>query len=193
MAAGFLFRAVEIADHVEPDARVVVGAVDAHAVHSIAKERADEIVVGGGIGGHGDHDADAAVSMGWSEQHLSVLREQGCSFADANGRFQLSKPVAAGERGAEHAVNVLEGAEDVSLAAAERGQSEGSEFGLELAEVVTAEDEVVGEIAGAAQMLRMDGMLLAKEGLFELQHLVRKVVEGLGQVDEALVLSMREV
>ncbi len=77
-------------------------------------------------------------------------------------------------------MDVLEGTEDVRLTAAKGGKAEGCELGLELAEVVTAEDKVVSEIAGAAQMLGMEGALIAKQRLFELEHFAGEALEGFG-------------
>ncbi len=97
MAAGFLAGALEIANHAEPDARGVMGAVNAHAIHAVAEEVEDEVEVGGGVGGHGDHDGDAAMGVGLTEERAGVFGQEACAFADADWRLEGGKQVGAGD------------------------------------------------------------------------------------------------
>ncbi len=63
-------------DHPGPHVRVVMGAVDPHAVHAVANELVHEGVVASGFRRHRDHDAHAAIGRGRPEQRLRMRFEE---------------------------------------------------------------------------------------------------------------------
>ena len=90
-AAGFLRCAAKVAHHSGPCLGAVVGAVDAHAIHAMKNEIADEVIVSGGFRGHGHHNANVAAGRRGTEQDFRILFEQGGAFADcgrAVGRIE---------------------------------------------------------------------------------------------------------
>jgi hypothetical protein len=71
-AVAFIHRAAKVAYHSEPRLGAVVGAVDAQAIHAVK----NEIVVGGGFGRHGHHDADIATRGRRAQEDFGILFER---------------------------------------------------------------------------------------------------------------------
>ncbi len=90
-------------------------------------------------------------------------------------------------------MDMLESVEDMSFAPTEGRKPERGELCLQFAQVVTAENKIVGEIAGAAQMLGMDGERPPKERGLKAEHFSGKTAQGLGNTGEAFSFGFSEV
>ena len=64
---------------------MIVGAVDAHAIHAAGDKVADQAVVGCGLARHGDHDPDVAVDWFGPEQGRRILLEVGFAQGGIDG------------------------------------------------------------------------------------------------------------
>jgi hypothetical protein len=69
-------RPTQVLDHLRPGGRVVMGAVDAHAIHPRGDEVANQHIVRSGLAGHRHHDADGSSLRRWTEQRVAVCSEQ---------------------------------------------------------------------------------------------------------------------
>jgi hypothetical protein len=155
--ARFLFCAAQVSDHAGPRLGGVVGAVDAHAVHALKDEIADEIVVGGCFGRHRNHDADVASRGNRTEQGFGVFFKQRGALADFGSAVRHGG--ARFGRTCETVKRVCHGvqrADDVRLGAAERGKSERSQLRLQLADIVAPKRQVMNQIGRAGAVFRAD-------------------------------------
>ena len=185
-------RLPQVGDHAGPCGLVVVGAVDAHAVHAAGEQGADEGRVVGGLGRQGDHDADGAAPGAGTEERGGVL----VGAAEALVEVDRVVPVAVGPGGkpSEDAEDGFDGGEGVGFGAAEGGESEGGEAALEVAIVAAAEGEVLHEVVGAAPVERMDRFDRRGGAGVERQHLLADRLELAGEIDGLAaerVLGMR--
>ena len=64
-----------------------MSAVDAHAVHAVLHQVADEFVIGGGVGGHGHHDANFSFGRRRPEQCIGISFQNLGAFADPDRGF----------------------------------------------------------------------------------------------------------
>ena len=88
--ADFQAGPLQVLDHQHPRRFVVVGAIDAHAVHAALQELADEGVVTGRLTGHRDHDPDRP-GRGWrTEQRGSVPGQQLGTFGEVGDSRRAS-------------------------------------------------------------------------------------------------------
>jgi hypothetical protein len=78
---------VEIADHAEPCFWIVMGAVDAHAIHAVPYEVAYKLIVRGRVRGHGNHDPDLSARWSRTEKGIGFGFQQLASLADLDGRL----------------------------------------------------------------------------------------------------------
>lgn len=78
-ASGLLARSLEATNHAEPDIRIVVRAINAHAIHAALGEIADEFVIRGGVG---RHDANRAAGRRRTKGSFRLLFEQLGAFTD---------------------------------------------------------------------------------------------------------------
>jgi hypothetical protein len=175
IASGFFAGFLKITDHPQPGFGIVMGAVDAHAIHAVADEVANELVVGGGVGGHSDHDADFASGRRRTEQGISVGFQELGTFADFDGGlFWKRQRTVGAQQDVQDAMNSLNGVEDVAFGAAKGRETEEGKVGLELADVVTAQGKIVGKISGTAAMGVMKGQRALEKRRFEFEHVRAK-------------------
>jgi hypothetical protein len=80
--AGLFSSSLEIADHPNPRFRMVMGAVDAHAIHAVPDEVAYELIVRCSVRGHGHHDSDSSAWRRGTEEGVGIGFQQLGSFAD---------------------------------------------------------------------------------------------------------------
>jgi len=62
-------------DHPQPRCRVVMGTIDAHAIHAVLEKIVNESIINRRLGWHGDHDPDPALDGGGAQQAVGVLRK----------------------------------------------------------------------------------------------------------------------
>ena len=91
IAPGFFASLSEVADHTPPDLRLIVRAVDAHAVHAVLYKVANQFVISSGIRVHGDHDAHFSFRRWRPKQRVSVRFEELSSFAKLHGRLRRGR------------------------------------------------------------------------------------------------------
>jgi hypothetical protein len=96
IAPGFFASLSEVADHTQPDLRIIVRAVDAHAVHAVLYKVANQFVISSGIRVHGDHDAHFSFRRWRPKQRISVRFEELSSFAKLHGRLRRGRERAVG-------------------------------------------------------------------------------------------------
>ena len=176
---------LEIADHAAPGFRMVMGAVDAHAIHTVANQVAHQLIVRGRVRGHGDHDADLSAGRRGTQQGLGVGLQQLSPLADLDrGLMGPWQRAVGAQQGIQHAVYGLHRTEDVTLGTAERGKTEKSKLGLELTDIMPAQGKIVGKIPGAAAMRFMHRQRPLEKRLFQLEHIRAKQGQLRGELFE---------
>ncbi len=142
-----------VVDHPRPRLGAVVRAVDAGDVHTAGRHLHDEIGVVAGRGRERDHDPRAPRSGGCAQQCVGVGGQESASLAerDAGGAWWWLVAVEPGE----HGEDLLDRREDVRLGPAERGQPDGGETRLQIANIVLAKLEVVDQVRSRTSMRRM--------------------------------------
>jgi hypothetical protein len=65
-----------VLDHAQPRRSVIMGAIDAHAVHALLKQVLNKKVVFRSLARHGDHDPDSAPTGRGPKQGVGVFGEQ---------------------------------------------------------------------------------------------------------------------
>lgn len=131
-----------------------MSAVDPNHVGPALDQAPNELVVHCGLAGQRHHDADLTVPRRGPERRLGVLAQMEITLEEVDGArlaggLHRSVRVEPVQRG-DHRVEVLE---DARLAATQRGQPPGHQLELQLAQLVAPQDDVVGEVAGARQVL----------------------------------------
>jgi hypothetical protein len=167
-----------------------VCAVDAETVRPLDQQVADERVVGGGLRGQRDHDAHVPVPAGAPEDLCRVSLEQPLALEegiDLRPRRQIGMTCAGEE--SEGGDDRVEVGQHPRLEPAQGGEAPGHQPGLQVAEVATAQGEVVDQVERAGhEVLALDerppalhgrGALLDDSGP-DLQQLVQQVRRLLG-------------
>ena len=145
-------RLAHVFDHLPPDLGVVVGAVDARAVHAGGHQIVDKLGFRSRFRRQGRHHPGVRTAPPRPPEQPVRLRLQ---FRRARyrrrrrgvggGRLAGQAPQGRDER--------FEGQRDLALAAAERRQAAGSEPVLEIGEVVLAQREIEGKIENSGGLL----------------------------------------
>ena len=158
-----------------PHVRVVVRRVDARAVHAAPDQRAHEIRVPGRLGRHGDHDVRGALRRRRSEQRARMALEQGRPALEVDrqvARHAVHPTADARERG-QHG---LDAGQRVGLGPPERGETERSEWALQVAQVEAAQRDVVRQVAGARAPSGVDAADVVAERALDGQRAVAQAL-----------------
>jgi len=151
-----LLSASQVFDHAQPGARLVVGAVDAHAVHAAGQEVVHQLVVEGRLARHGHHDAHVAADRGGAEQGLGMtVQKLGAGLEAERCRPGGQRRLAACEP-VQHAQHGVDAGQHMRFGTAEGGQAEFGQARLQRTQVVLPHGEVVHQVARAVAVVRMD-------------------------------------
>ncbi len=171
--AQLLLGVPQVGNHPAPGRRVVVGTVDAQAVHAFAQQLAHQLVVGGGLTGHSHHNAAAMVCRGRTQAGVAVLGQQAGATLEV-GRGLRGRVWFGGvgcQQGLHHGPHRFDGGQGVGLGPAQRRKAQRGKPPLQLAPVVLAQGQVVQQVAGAAPEVRMHGLQLVGGLLGQGQHI----------------------
>ena len=147
---------LQVLDHLHPRRVVVVGAIDAHAVHAALQELADEGVVAGRLTGHRDHDPDRPARGRRTEQRGGVPGQQLGTFGVVGNTTEPADALGLLAQGVERTEHRFDGAAGMRFEAAERRQPVLGEHRLERPQIGPAQRQVVHQIACAAALRRRD-------------------------------------
>ena len=169
-------RPAHILDHSPPDFGVVVGAIDARAIHAGGDQIVDELRFRRRLGRQGRHHPRAgAAFLPLAEQPVGLrlqfrrARPRQHRRRIGRARFAAQAPEGRNER--------IERLRDVAFAAAERREPARGEPVLQVGEVVGAQRDVMGEIENARRNLRLvrvDPPTASQLGAFELDILAQR-------------------
>ena len=131
-------------------------AVNAGEIHASGYQARDQGWVSSCFGWQGDHDAGIAIRGGGTEELLRMALEPARAAVVVNrGCLSSFRRRDLGES-TEGFLDPFDARKDMGLTAAEGGKAEGSEAGLDASEVVTAQSEIMDEIASAGPATTRD-------------------------------------
>lgn len=133
-----------LAHHARPGSFVVVGAVHAGDVHTVARQPSDEVGPVGSFARQCDHDACGSGSRRGTEQAFGVAIQQVLSLAEADSH--VVRALLLARQTTEHAEHGLDGGQHVRLGSSQRRDAEHGEPALELADIVVAQLDVVHQV-----------------------------------------------
>ena len=187
-------------DHIGPDFRVVMCAIDPHAIGAGRQQTANQLPIGRGLSGKRNHDEAFGVPRVMPQDTILFLPEGSLAVADPQERriFRFGELRESRQCDEQR----VKGRPDARLAAAKRRQSVSGQTWLQLAQIVATQRQIVGEILGAwAKFLPVDGILpqghcgraRRHDLVSQSQHRMIKVGEGRRSGSRAAVFGGRRL
>ena len=145
-----LFGPLQVLDHPQPRRGIIMGAIDAHAVHALLEQVMNEQVIVRGLARHGDHDADPAPAGCRTQQGFGVFGEQPLPACEIeSGSLRRWRLPGALCQAVQDFQNRVDRGQDVRLSSPERGQPHFGQPELQWTEVASTEGQIMQEVPGA--------------------------------------------
>jgi hypothetical protein len=144
-------------DHPQPPRGVVMGTIDAHAVHALLEQVMNEEVIIRSLTRHGDHDPDLAPRGHGPQQGVRVFGEQPLTVGEIDDRSLLRRRLpGAMHQTVQNSQNRIDRGQDMRLGAPEGGKPHGCQPELQRAEVAATEGKVMQEVPGTVAVVRVN-------------------------------------
>jgi hypothetical protein len=144
-------------NHPQPGRGVVMGAIDAHAVHALQDQVVNKEVIISSLTRHCDHDPDAPSRGPGSQQGFGVFGQQPLtSWEIENSSLLRRRPPGAIDEKVQNSQNRIDRGQDMRLGPPEGGKSHRCKPELKRAEVAAAEGKIMEEVPGTVSLVRVN-------------------------------------